>query len=339
MQPPPLGAATNFRYPVAMERRARATWGIMACALWATVSCTAPASQRDPEQTRLVLSIPFTGAWESIGRALASSYGTRLPHVRPDVVMGQSLESQVDAMQAGTVDLALEDAETAYLAYSSGTPAVASPHTALRAIGVLFSIAVQIAVPAQTGITSIDQLRGRRVDVGAPGGSVDRASRIILESYGFGFDRIVPVASGSDTLAQFRSGTLDARVFYSAFKHPVIDDISRDVDVRVLPIDRRVLGAIQERHHFLKTTTIPAGTYRNQTSDVRTVGMDVLLLCRQDLSESLAYDLTRALFESVPALQQAHESAGLIDAERGPTAPIPLHPGAARYYREREILK
>ena len=52
------------------------------------------------------------------------------------------------------------------------------------------------------------------------------------------------------------SGTLDARVFYSAFKHPVIDDISRDVDVRVLPIDRRVLGAIQERHHFLKTTTI-----------------------------------------------------------------------------------
>lgn len=312
---------------------------VVASLLAVAAACAGPPSASLEPPTRLVFSIPFTGAWESIGRALAAEYGTRLSHVRPDVVMGRSLESQVDAMQAGGVDLALEDAETAYLAYSSGTRSVASPHTSLRAIGVMFSIAVQIAVPAQTGITSIDQLRGRRVDVGAPGGAVDRASRIIFESYGFGFDRIVPVTSGNETLAQFKSGTLDGRVFYSAFKHPSIDEISREVDVRVLPIDRRVLGAIQERHHFLKTTTIPAGTYRNQTSDVRTVGMDVLLLCRQDLPESLAYDLTRALFESVPALQHAHESAGLIDAERGPTAPIPLHAGAARYYREREILK
>lgn len=304
------------------------------------VACgPAVPDRRVPDPVRLTLAIPFGGAWESIGRALAAEYATRVPRAQPVVVMGQSLEAQIDALQAGTVDLALEDAETAYLAYSSGTAASPTPHAGLRAIGVMFSIAVQVAVPASSGITSIGQLEGRRIDVGAPGGSVDRASRIIFESYGFGFDRIVPVPTGNDTLAQFTQGTLDARVFYSAFKHPVIDEISKNVTLRVLPIDRQVLGAIQERHHFLKTTIIPAGTYRDQAADVRTVGMDVLLLCRQELSESLAYDLTRALFESVPALRRAHESAGLIDAERGPTAPIPLHAGAARYYREREILK
>lgn len=314
---------------------AAAMSGLLAIA----TACATPPSSSAPRPVRLTLSIPFSGAWESIGRALAAEYAARLPEVRPDVVMGQSLESQVDALQAGQADLALEDAETAYLAYSSGTAAAPTPHASLRAIGVMFSIAVQVAVPASTGITSIEQLQGRRVDVGAAGGSVDRASRIIFESYGFGFDRIVPVASGNDTLEQFKRGDLDARVFYSAFKHPVIDAISREVDVRVLPIDRRVLGAIQERHHFLKSTNIPAGTYPNQAADVRTVGMDVLLLCRQELPEPLAYTLTKTLFESVPALQRAHESAGLIDAERGPTAPIPLHPGAARFYREREILK
>ena len=67
--------------------------------------------------------------------------------------------------------------------------------------------------------------------------------------------------------------------------------------------------------------------------------MDVLLLCREDLPEGLVYDLTRALFDSVPALENAHEAASAIDPERGPTTSIPLHPGAARYYREREILQ
>jgi len=301
-------------------------------------ACTSSAAKQPP--ATVVLSIPFAGnAWEIIGRALVAEYNRRVPTVTAQAVMARSLESQVDAIEAGRVDLALEDAETAYLAYSRGTQGGARPHQRLRAIGVMFSIAVQVAVPASTGITRIDQLKGRRVDVGGRGGSVDRAARIILESYGFGYEAITPTYGGNDTLERFRAGDLDARFFYSAFKHPVIENISKDVDVRVLPIDRSRLGAIQERHHFLKSTVIPRGTYRNQQNDVPTVGMDVLLLCRQDLPEALVHDLTQALFDSVPELEQAHEAASAIDPERGPTASIPLHPGAARYYREREILK
>jgi TRAP transporter TAXI family solute receptor len=242
-------------------------------------------------------------------------------------------------MQAGKVDVALEDAETAYLAYTRGTAHDGSPHERLRAVAVMFSIAVQVAVPARSGITTIDDLRGKRVDVGGQGGSIDRAARVILESYGITYDQITPTFGGSGTLERFKSGDLDARFFYSTFKHPVIANISREVDVRVLPIDRKRLGAIQERHHFLKLTTIPAGTYAGQDRDIQTVGMDVLLLCREDLPETLVYDLTRVLFDAVPTLERAHESAGTIDPERGPTASIPLHPGAARFYREREILK
>jgi TRAP transporter TAXI family solute receptor len=309
----------------------------IAVALLASSCAAAPSAE---PATRVVLSIPFAGnAWEIIGRELASEYNRRVRQVSAEVVMAESLESQVDAMQAAKVDLALEDAETAYLAYSRGTPVNAAPHERLRAIGVMFSIAVQVAVPAAAGITHIDQLKGRRVDVGTAGGSVERAARIILESYGVGHDAIIPTFGGNDTLERFRAGDLDARFFYSAFKHPVIENISREVDVRVLPVDRSRLGAIQEHHHFLKSTIIPAGTYRNQTDDIQTVGMDVLLLCRQDLPDSLVYELTRALFESVPALEKAHEAASAIDPERGPTASIPLHPGAARYYREREILQ
>jgi TRAP transporter TAXI family solute receptor len=310
---------------------------VASCALLAGGCEKQPAASSAP--TRIVMSIPFTGAWESIGRELAAQYNRRLPGVSAEPVMAESLESQVDAMQDGKADLALEDAETAYLAFSRGTARNDAPHTRLRAIAVLFSIAVQVAVPASTGITSIDGLRGRRVDVGVKGGSVDRAARIILDSYGIGYGGVTPVFGLPDTLDRFRDGTLDARFFYSAFTHPTIDSISKELDVRVLPISRAHLGAIQERHHFLKSTIIPAGTYPHQEEDVDTVGMDVLLLCRQDLPDPLVYELTKTLFESVPALEQAHEAASAIDPERGPTASIPLHPGAARFYREREILE
>jgi hypothetical protein len=67
--------------------------------------------------------------------------------------------------------------------------------------------------------------------------------------------------------------------------------------------------------------------------------MDVLLLCRQDLPEHLVHDMTATLFDSVPDLRKAHPAAAAIDPDRGPTTAVPLHPGAVRYYREREILK
>jgi TRAP transporter TAXI family solute receptor len=336
----PTRPTRPIQYPSPVGARFRSAAKVAACVgvVVLASACSKPAARSTP--THVVMSIPFAGgAWESIGRELASEYNRRLPAVTADAVMAESLETQVDAVQAGRVDLALEDAETAYLAYSRGTPSDAAPHERLRAIGVMFSIAVQVAVRASTGITRIDQLKGRRVDVGVPGGSVDRAARIILESYGVGYDGITPTFGGADTLERFKSAELDGRFFYSAFTHPVIASISREVDLRVLPIGGARLGAIQERHHFLKSTTIPAHTYRDQTEDIHTVGMDVLLLCRQDLPEGLVYDLTRTLFEVVPALEKAHEAASAIDPERGPTASIPLHPGAARYYREREILQ
>jgi TRAP transporter TAXI family solute receptor len=308
----------------------------------AAIVCATVGCARNPEAASpatVVVSIPFSGAWESIGRTLTAEYNHRLPAVRAEAVMAESLESQADAMQQGRADLALEDAETAYLAYSRGTAKDSTPHARLRAISVMFSIAVQVAVRADSGITRIEQLRGRKVDIGPPGGSVNRASRIILESYGIHETDVQRSFGAPNPVEQLVSGAVDARVFYSAFKHPSIDAISRQTDVRVLPIDRDRLGAIQEQHHFLKLTTIPAGTYPKQDRDVQTVGMDVLLLCRQDLPEALVYDLTRTLFDAVPALERAHEAASAIDPERGPTASIPLHPGAARFYREREILK
>lgn len=301
------------------------------------VGCQSPPPQET--QTNLVLGTVFSGgSWDLVGRALANEYTERLPNIRVEARTAEDLWLQTDLVQNGESDLAIDDVETAYVAYSTGTKGDPTPHHDLRAISVLFSTAVQIVARPDSGIARVADMRGKRVGAGVKDGPTERAARLILESHGVPVSEVQLVVQAGTSDA-FKRGELDATFIYAPFQNPLIAEMSGDQGVRLIPIERRALGAIQERHHFLKSTLIPGGTYQNQDDDVLTVGMDVLLICRRQLADSLVYDLSRVLFESVPELRLAHASAGGINPDRGPTAAIPLHPGAARYYREREILE
>ena len=115
--------------------------------------------------------------------------------------------------------------------------------------------------------------------------------------------------------------------------------LGHTVPLRFLPIDRAVINRLRGSWPFLKPVTIAANQLPGQSRPVETMGSEWLLVCRSDLSEDLVYQLTREFFAQLPALARAHGEAALIDPEQAPAAPIPLHAGAARYYREREILR
>jgi hypothetical protein len=117
-------------------------------------------------------------------------------------------------------------------------------------------------------------------------------------------------------------------------------ELAESSDIRLIPLERDRITDIQSQSPFLlKTVMIPAGTYKGQANDIATIGADILLLCRSDLPDQLVLELTRSLFAAVPELAAAHPAAAEIDPDRGPSASVPLHPGAARYYRERELLR
>jgi len=301
------------------------------------LSCAAP--KPPPEPTRLTIGTVWPGAaWDRIGQSLAGAYSHRLANVHAVAKASGNLDREIQAFENGETDLAILDVETAYVAFSAESRDEA-PARKLRAIAVLLSTAVQIVARNDADVRHVADLRGKRVGVGLKDSPTERAARLILESHGVPFASIHPTFASGDAAEALRAGNLDALFLYSPFQNPLIADMAEAGSVRLIPLDRSAIAAVQEQHHFLKATTIPGGTYKNQDDDLLTVGMDVLLVARQDLPDPLVYDLARTLFESVPLLKDAHASAGAIDPDRGPTAAIPLHPGAARYYREREILK
>jgi TRAP transporter TAXI family solute receptor len=89
----------------------------------------------------------------------------------------------------------------------------------------------------------------------------------------------------------------------------------------------------------LKGALIPAGTYPRLDRSVHTVGIDTLIACREDLDETLVYTLTKTFFDVLPELAARLDALRRMDLGRAPATPIPLHDGAARYYRERELFR
>lgn len=278
-----------------------------------------------------------------MGAALAGLYSRQITGVTATSQRGRGLEMNADDLQSGAADLAFIDSEASYVAYRQGTTADSHPHTRLRAIGILFPTVVHLFARGSSGIQSVTDLRGKRIAVGPHGSDSELAMALILQSHGLTYHDVDAVfAPVRDPAGAMSRGQLDAVIYYLPFRHDAVVKLTTQADVTLLPLGHDAIARIQAqtpRSRFLKSVVVPQQTYRGQTGDVLTVGEDILLLCREDLPEQLVYDMTRVLFESIPELTRVHPAALAIDPERGPATAIPLHAGAARYYRERELPK
>ena len=296
------------------------------------------ADVADPPR-RLVIAVGATeGVFQAVGQALAAVYDD-LPGIQATTKHSLNSQTSAEALERGEVDLALEGARTTYLAYRKGTPNLQEPHTRLRALAVLFPTVVHIAVHRHSAIRTVADLKGRRVFVGARGTATEGASRVVLESHGLTFDDIQPVYDRDHVIDDFRNRQLDGIFFFYPVEHVLAVAMMRLGGGMLIPLDPGLMEPIRGRDPLLRPAFIAKGTYDGQPETVLTVGTDVLLVARRDLPDDLVYTLTKALFNSTDALSRSHPSARYIDPDRGPDAPIPVHRGAARYYRERELFR
>jgi len=248
--------------------------------------------------------------------------------------------ANVEVLQDGSADVAFALGDTAYIAYTEGTRQNAAPHRRLRAIAVLYSNAIHFFVPPGSRIRSLRDLSGARLAYGVAtvAGGRSRSIDLLLQAHGVDPSTVdVRPARIDDVIAGLGAGTLDVGVYSAGFPVPPLDTAAR-AGLRFLDVDPLALERVREEYPFFVPLTIPPGTYTTQSQPIETVGVDNVLLCREDLGEDLVYRLTKAFFEALPDLAATHPSAGLIDADLAPAAAIPLHAGAARYYRERELL-
>jgi TRAP transporter TAXI family solute receptor len=322
----------------------RAAWaGVAACATLFAAGCRGgvPAQAIDAAPRQILLTTgPSTGAYSPLGKALADVYNAKLSGVHvtaknTDGPRGAGENAQL--LEDGKADLGFSRADIAYQLYRQSSEGEQST-SHLRSIAVLYTNAVHVVVRRASGIARGEDMRGHRVQVSDESFGAGSLARFVLDAYGLKTGDVTIVASPRNAIARLKAGELDVRIFASAYPLAGIDDVGPSSDVALLSLTPEVIDRLRSRYSFFKPAVIPKGTYRGQDADVQTVGIDGLLLCRDTMPEDLVYSFTKTLFSAIPELSPTH-FARLIDASNAPATPVPLHPGAARYYRERDLFR
>jgi TRAP transporter TAXI family solute receptor len=257
------------------------------------------------------------------------------------IALAQTTNGSIDNLNqivAGTLDSGLCQADIAAAA-AAGRPPFTGAHAipGLRAIANLYQEGVHVVVHADAAIDSVADLKGRRVAIGEKGSDAMVTSLLVLGAYGLSEKRIKPAYLDlADATKKFAGREIDAIIALGSYPIPALVDLAGKAPIKLVALNDDRALALREAAPYLTVDLIPGDSYDSVGSTV-TIGIGALWVVDEKLDSELVYELTKALW---------HKSTRRLLDQAGPVGqkikldaallrlPIPLHPGAARYYAE-----
>lgn len=317
---------------------------LILCLTVAALSAACGGSTASGTQRLSIATGGTGGVYYPYGGGLAQVLTDHVPKVEATAEVTAASVDNMKFLKQGTSDIAFVMADTAQDAAAGRDVFKEFGAVPVRALAVLYPNPMHLVTVAGSGIARLADLRGRVVSIGTPGGGgTTQAERILVAS---GIDpkrdltpQYLGVAQAVDAL---KDGKLDAFFWSGGVPTAAILDLvnTPGVTARVLPLDE-VLPALQKAFgaDVYYRVTIPKDAYQ-QPQDVPVVAVASLLTVSESMTEQMAYDVTKTLFEQQPTLAGIHPQARELSVEKALVgATVPFHPGAIRYYRERGVWK
>ena len=334
-------------------KSANALHALLAVAIWALTTLGPPPAAAQEIQYHRIGTGTTAGTYFPIGGLIASVI-SKPPGSRdcdsggscgvPGLIaVAQSTRGSVENVMGiadGTLESGLSQADISYWAYNGkGAFAQTGPIKKLRAVANLFPEAVHVVVRRNAGISSLADLRGKRVSLDREGSGTRVDALLILKAFGLApGDFKAEALSAGEAADRLRAGELDAFVMVVGTPANALVGLAEDSLITLLPIAGPEAEELREKYPFFHEDRIESGTYFNVPS-VATLSVGAQWLVSADLSEELVFGITRALWHDNTrrlldnghpkgkAIQRVSALNGLV---------VPLHPGARRYYGEAE---
>jgi uncharacterized protein len=290
------------------------------------------------EDVRLRISSgPERGVYFALSGALADACAARLGMPRPEVVASAGSPENLDRLVRGEADIVFSAADVAI----ADRPGLHKP----MALARLYNDYLHLVVgddesQAVEPITRVGDLLGKRVSIGGLTSGVAVMAKRVLEAAGL-TDANAPELHHlglDDSIEAFKRDEIDAFFWSGGLPTDGISKMRAD-NVRFQLVDLTdVLPTLTRRYPVYNAELIPLSTYRMQGAAVNTLSVPNYLLTTDAMSTDLAAALVKTLFDAQPALVEANRAATAIDIHSAiETDPVPLHPGAVRYYQESKI--
>ncbi|MFC3835526.1 MULTISPECIES: TAXI family TRAP transporter solute-binding subunit [Deinococcus] len=249
----------------------------------------------------------------------------------------------VNALGTGELDAALVQNDITYYAYKgSGLQAFEGKANAkLRVMAMLYPEVLHLVALKDSKITSVADLKGKRVVIGDLGSGTEQTARQVLEAYGVGFDDLgqalrVSPAQGISLMQDKRA---DALFFTGGLGASVIGQIAQTLPVSIVPVAGNQAASLIKKYPFYVRYNIPGGQYKGVGATVPSVAVQATLVTTTNVSEDTVYKAMKAMFDNESALKAIHPSLAnnftLAKAVKG--LPAPLHAGAVKYFREKGL--
>jgi len=283
------------------------------------------------------------GAYFPIGAGLADIINKKLTGYNASAEVTAASKVNCIMVNDGKSDIALVLGDTLSYGYKGEKlGGFSKPLTNLRVIANIYANTIQIVARKDSGVTKLADLKGKKVSVGAPGSGTEINARQIFAAAKMSYHDFgrTDYLSFSESADQMKNRAIDVTLISSGLPNPGIMDIATSQDITLVPIAGELLKVLDKETPFFVPAVIPKGTYKGQDHDVSSVGIPNFLIVRGDLDENTVYEITKAMFENLDRLVQAHAAAKGIKLENAAKGlPVPLHPGAAKYYREKGLMK
>lgn len=279
-----------------------------------------------------------SGTWYPMGGGMCTAMSDGNLNVNVQASAG-SLEN-ARLIMSGEREFGMITAAVSYYAYSGTGEFEGEDGSNLRAVCSFAPIEMQILVRKDSGITSILDLAGKRVGLGAAGSADVSTMNELLGTVGMSAeDFSAEEIALSEQVTAFKDRRLDVAYVFTSSPTSGIMDIASQEDVMLVPIEGEIAKDFVEQYPFYYERVIPKDAYSFMTEDVNSIGCVTQLCCSADLDEEVVYQLTKNLFEHTDVVQAAHAGLANFSAESAISGlSIPMHPGAERYFKEVGLL-
>lgn len=284
----------------------------------------------------------ITGVYLPVGVALCRvvNQHRRETGLRCAATLSEGSVANVAALRDGTFGLAIvqSDVQAAALA-GTGAFAAEGPYAGLEAVTGLYPEPLTLVARADAGVAGVEDLAGKRVWLGPEGSGTRELAERLVAALGWSDATFAaaPAVRPEDVAQALCAGEVDA--FFYVVGHPArpVQEATTTCDARLVAITGGAVEELAASDPALVVSTIPGGLYRGNPAPVATFGVNATLVTRDSLPEDTIYTMVRAIFDDLDMLRSLDPVLAGLDPEamvhEGLTAP--LHPGAARYYRER----
>lgn len=306
-----------------------------------------PATSHAAEKMMTIGTGELTGVYYSAGSAVAKMHNMKRKETGVWLV-NQATEgslANIDGVLENDVDFGISQANFLYQAWHGDILWDEVPQKDLRAVMGLYTEDITLIAATDAGINTPMDIKGKRVNIGAPGSSDQQTSGPVLDILGLDLEKDVQVSEDPTYIASEKIQSNDIDAYFYTVGHPnlsIIEAASGERKVRIVPFDEAFITSVEALRPYLEESEIDVQYYENleNKEPVSTIGLKAILFTRASTDDEVVYRMVKQVVENLELFRRQHPAFVLMSTERmSHRTIVPLHPGAERYFKEAGIIQ